>query len=52
MSSWSKALIAVGTLGVGVAVLSHPHRLRTKIWPGPGVSAMAVGALAEILMIA
>ena len=47
-----KALLAVATLGVGVAVLSHPHRLRTKIWPGPGVSAMAVGALAEIFMIA
>ena len=47
-----KALLAVATLGVGVAVLSHPHRLRTKSWPGPGVSAMAVAALAEIFMIA
>jgi hypothetical protein len=47
-----KALLAVATLGVGVAVLSHPHRLRTRSWPGPGVSAMAVGALAEIFMIA
>jgi hypothetical protein len=46
-----KALLAVATLGVGVTVLSHPHRLRTRIWPGPGVSAMAVGALAEIFMI-
>jgi hypothetical protein len=47
-----KAMIAVAALGVGIAVLSHPHRLRTKTWPGPGVSAMAVGALAEIFMIA
>jgi hypothetical protein len=47
-----KALLAVATLGVGIAVLSHPHRLRTRSWPGPGVSAMAVGTLAEIFMIA
>jgi hypothetical protein len=47
-----KASLAVATLGVGLAVLSRPGRLRTKIWPGPGVSAMAVGAVVEILMIA
>lgn len=47
-----KALLAVATLGVGLAVLSHPGRLRTKSWPAPGYSAMAVGALAEIFMIA
>jgi hypothetical protein len=46
-----KAFLAVATLGVGVAVLSHPGRLRTKRWPGPGLSAMAVGALAEIFMV-
>jgi hypothetical protein len=47
-----KAFLAVATLGVGLAVLSHPGRLRTRRWPGPGLSAMAVGAIAEIFMIA
>jgi hypothetical protein len=47
-----KAFVAVATLGVGLTVLSHPGRLRTRRWPGPGLSAMAVGALAEIFMIA
>jgi hypothetical protein len=46
-----KAFLAVATLGVGLTVLSHPGRLRTRRWPGPGLSAMAVGALAETFMI-
>lgn len=46
-----KAFLAVSTLGIGLWVLSHPGRIRTRHWPGAGVSAMAVGAIAEILMI-
>jgi hypothetical protein len=47
-----EAFLAVATLGLGFTVLSHPGRLRTKDWPPPGHTAMAVGVLAELFMIA
>jgi hypothetical protein len=46
-----KVFLAVATLAAGLVVLSRPTLLRTRAWPGPGHSALAVGALAEIFMI-
>jgi hypothetical protein len=44
-------IIAIASLGVGIAVLIRPSRIRTRRWPGPGVSAMAVATIAIIYMI-
>jgi hypothetical protein len=44
-------ILAIATLGVGIAVLIRPSRIRTRSWPGPGVSAMAVAAIAIIYML-